>query len=391
MSWFSKKAPPKPTPPPPKAVQAVQKPVSSVKPPASTPAVPSTQSQGWHNTSHATTGGLVVEEGLTSVSENAAMAFANGQYEQAQSILTQHLTETRGDTEKIIWYLLLDLYQIQRNKMQFEKLAELFAKKFGVSPPSWADPVTQNESFFSGRNVMVLEGDLDKGIADKAKDFLRVTKDQKTCKFECSRVDLKASTNEGLNIWLETMRKVRKMKAKAVLMGETGIIDTLKALIQKEETQSTQMFWLILLELLQWRGKEEEFEDLAFQFATLFDVSPPGFDADGVMKQDLAIEAAEETIKTAPVPPAVLTEGAMDDWLDKLTEWMAENVEKQAELPFQHVERVSFEAAGSWASWSHKDVVRARRVRIVQPNHWVLVLMNMVNLMALIKAVSKKA
>ena len=388
MSWFSKKEPPKPVAPQ-KAMPAVQRPAAQGGPQA--PVAPATASMSWNATSNATTVGLVVEEGLTSVSENAAMAFSNGQYEQAQSVLTQHLTETRGETEKIIWYLLLDLYQIQRNKTQFEKLAELFAKKFGVSPPSWADQSAQNEVFFSGRNVMVLEGDLDQSITDKSKDFLRVSKAQKTCKFECSRVDLRKSTHEGLNIWLETMRKVRKMKVKAILMGETGIIDTLRTLLQDEGTAGQQIFWLLLLELLQWRGKEEEFEELAFQFATAFDVSPPGFDPEGVMKQDLANEQVEEAVKTAPLPPALLTDGAINEWLDKLSEWMSENPEKHAELPFQHVERLSFEAAGSWSSWAHKDLARARRLRIVQPNHWILVLMNMVNLLSTIKAVGKKA
>ena len=319
------------------------------------------------------------------------MFFANGQYDQAQSTLTQHLNETRGDTEKLIWYLLLDLYQVQKNKAQFEKLAELFAKKFGVSPPSWGEASTSIESQFSGRNVMILDGALDAGIEDKAKDFLRVTKEQKVCKIECSRVVLSQSTNEGLKLWLETMWRVRKLKAKATLMGEMGVIESLKEIVNEAKATrdaSKQTHWLLLLELWQWQGKEAEFEDLAFEFAVSYDLSPPGFDANGVMKADE--ESAKDNKKYPPRPPVIMTEGATNEWLDKLTKWFEFAPDGQVEIPFSQVERLSFEAAGSWSSWVHKDLVRAKRLRIGQPNHWVLVLMGMVNLLTHVKAVSRK-
>lgn len=350
------------------------------------------QAAAWTADTSATTGGLVIEESLNSVSENAAMFFANGQYDQAQSTLTQHLNETRGDTEKLIWYLLLDLYQVQRNKAQFEKLAELFAKKFSVSPPSWGDAVTSTETQFSGRNVMVLDGALDKDIEDKAKDFLRVTKEQKVCKIECSRVSLAQSTEEGLKIWLEAMYRVRKVKAKATLMGESGVIESLKEIVELAKTSRSvdkQVYWLLLLELWQWQGKEAEFEDSAFEFAVAYDLSPPGFDVAGVMKGETDVK---EVKKTPPSPPLIMTEGATNEWLDKLTKWLEDNDDGQyAEIKFSHVERLAFEAAGVWSSWAHKDLQRAKRLRLGQPNHWILVLMNMVNLSTHIKAVSRKA
>lgn len=338
-----------------------------------------------------TTGGLIIEEDKSTVSETATMFFSNGQYDQAQSVLTQHLNETRGDTEKNIWYLLLDLYQIQKNKKQFEKLAELFAKKFNVSPPSWGLMNINQETQFSGRNVIVLDGELDEGIEDKAKDFLKVSKEQKLCKIECSRVNLEKSTVAGLQIWLDTMIRVRKMKIKTTLMGEMGVIDSLKKIVdesRKSQDASKQIYWLLLFELWQWQGREDEFENVALDFAMLYNVSPPGFDISGVVRVEE--EKNEEFKKMAPLPPSIMTEGATNEWLDKLSKWMEDNKDMNAEIPFNGVERMTYDAAGAWSSWTHKDLVRVKRIRLVQPNHWILTLMNMVGLLSHIKAVNKK-
>jgi hypothetical protein len=375
----------------PKQVQPQAKVVEKTDVPAAIAQSKTTEDSQLTQKAGITTEGLVVEEGLNSVADTAAMFFANGQYDSAQSTLTQHLNETRGDTDRIIWYLLLDLYQIQKNKPQFEKLAELFAKKFGVSPPSWQEMKNQETTYFSGRNVIVLEGALDINIQDKVKDFIKTARAQKTCKIECSRVDVEQSTIDGLNLWVNMMKSVRQYKLQAVLMGEVGTIEYLKNLMSDENKNQVQPYWLLLLELYQWRGQEQEFEDLAFDFAVKFELSPPGFDIEGVMKSDAFEDVLAEKAKQMPIPPTVLTEGVMNDWLEKLSLWLCENPTQNAEIDLKSVERLSFEAAGSFSAWAHKDLNRAKRVRLVQPNNWVLVVMNMVNLLNVIKAVAKKS
>jgi ABC-type transporter Mla MlaB component len=375
MSWFNKK-------------KSVEKPNSNVVHTVSGEVRPSNQ---WSPTM-ATTAGLTVEEGLTSIGETAAMAFANGNYDQAQSVLTQHLNETRGNTEKTIWHLLIDLYQIQRNKGQFDKLADLYAKKFSTSPPSWKELELEQKSFYSGRNVIVLEGGLDVEISDKVKDFLKVTKSLKTCKIECSRVDIEKSDPTGLMLWLDAMRQVRRFGAKAVLMGETSIMPHLARQVEESREnfgEHTQVYWLLLLELLQWQGKEAEFEDLAFDFASSYDVSPPGYDASGNMQKD---GQAEKRLGAdgPPQPPALLTEGALHTWLDGVEKWAKDKDAAMLEFSFSNVERITFEAVGAWSSWAHQHAPLARRMRINQPNHWVLVIMNMVNLLQTIKATNRQ-
>jgi ABC-type transporter Mla MlaB component len=382
MSWFKKK-----TPSSEKTVQqtAVQtsapnvNTVNSAKPKAN-----------WSPTM-ATTAGLTVEEGLTSIAETAGMAFAGGNYDEAQAILTQHLNETKGATEKIIWHLLIDLYQIQKSKPQFEKVADFYAKKFNTSPPSWKETEDENKNVFSGRNVMVLDGILRQEIEDKVKDFLKITKTQKVCKIECSRVDIERSEIVGLTLWLETMRQVRKFQAQATLMGETGIVAQLTQKIDAVRdgaSQMDQIYWLLKLELLQWQGKEAEFEDLAFEFASTYDVSPPGYDASGVMQIEAGISDAHDA-RLPPKAPAILTEGALNTWMDAIDKWAANNEEGAIEVHFGHVERISFEAVGFWSSWAHQNQKTAKRLRVIQANNWVVVLMNMVNLLQTIKVINK--
>lgn len=325
---------------------------------------------------------------IPQVANDSATAFANGDYEKAQSILITHLNEAHGNTSKLVWHLLFDLYQVRKNKNQFEKLAFLFAKKFDVSPPSWVDLSIENESLFSGRNIMILEGDLDKSIYEKSKDFLRVAKRQKNCKFECSKVDISSSTEDGLKIWLETMRSARSLKVNSVLMGETGIMENLKKLISEDETKENQIFWLLLLELMQWRGKESEFEELAFLFAKEFNISPPGYEKTEAMSLFKAENKA--TLRKIATPPSILTAGVMNDWIKVLSIWIKNNPEKQADINFQNVERMSFDATNILSQWSDNNPTMVTNIRIIQPNQLILILMVMMGITNSIKIVNKK-
>ena len=320
------------------------------------------------------------------VADDAVLLFAQGKAEEAKTLLTQHLTEKRGDTDQLVWMLVLDMYQMQRNKAQFEKVAEMFAKKFGVSPPSYETAPKEEAAFFSGRNVMILDGGLTGEIADKAKDFLKSSREKKTCRLDCGRVNLEESQEAGLRLWLDTMKKLRQYKVQAVLMGDSAILEQL---YKKIEATDEQIMWLLLFELLQWSGKETVFEDFAYRFAVKFDLSPPGFDPEGCMKTP----ATSRQMKTAvdvPKPSDVLTEAQMNDWLDKVDRLLQEQDGVILESDWSHVERVTFEAAGNFSAWATRKKQEAKRLKISGANQWALAILNMVNALEKVRIGKRK-
>lgn len=318
------------------------------------------------------------------VAENAALAYANGKTEDALVILTDHLNETKGDTKKIIWFLLLDLYQIQKKRTQFEKTAEMFARRFGASPPSWSDELSNRNQYFSGRNVIIFDGALEADMQEKVDDFLKISRDLKQCRLDCGRVNLEESSNEGLKIWHHTMEQVRESSIKAVLMGDIGIVEQLKELIQKEDLdpERKRLFWLILLELFQWEGQEENFEELGFEYAMFYDISPPGWDMNGVMKtEDTEFDVTGQKIPKPEVPDEI-TESTMQTLLENIKLWLLQQSAGVAyEANFQFVTRITFEAAGYLSEWANKNSDLLPRIVVKHPNHWVLLLFFMTNLL----------
>lgn len=318
------------------------------------------------------------------VAENAALAYANGKTELAMETLTDHLNETKGATKQIIWYLLMDLHQIQKKRTQFEKTAEMFARRFDVSPPSWSDELNNRNRYSSGRNVIIFDGALDGEMKEKIEDFLKISRDLKQCRLDCGRVDLDHSTNEGLKIWHHTMEQIRESSVKAVLMGDIGIVEQLKEIIQKPDLdkERKRLFWLILLELLQWEGREDEFEDLGFEYAMFYDISPPGWDMNGIMKtEEGEFDASGQKVPRPEVPDEI-TESIMQTLLHNIQLWLAQQPEDTLyEANFQFVTRITFEAAGYFSEWVNKNPEDAARIVVKHPNHWVLVLFFMTNLL----------
>lgn len=327
------------------------------------------------------------------VAENAALAYANAKTEDAFQILIDHLNDTKGDTKKIIWYLLLDLYQIQKKRTQFEKTAEMFARRFGASPPSWSDELNNRNQYFSGRNVIIFDGALEADMREKIEDFLKISRELKQCRLDCSRVDLQQSSNDGLKIWHHTMEQVRESSIKATLMGDIGIVEQLKELIKKDDIddERKRLYWLVLLELLQWEGSEEDFEELGFEYALYYDISPPGWDMNGIMKtEDSDFDSTGQKISKPEVPDEI-TESTMQTLLENIKLWLQQQPEDVIyEANFQFVTRITFEAAGYFNEWLNKNPELTSRIVVKHPNHWVLVLFFMTNLLDKITIEYKK-
>ncbi len=233
--------------------------------------------------------GIVVEE-TSGTAESpvgeAAIQYANGQPEAAEHLLKGVLTAD----DRRPWYMLFDLYSIQNREKEFEKLALEYAMRFEASPPVWqrtggnADKPKQAEAA-----SLELPGLLDKTAADAMRQGIEAAPKNATVRIDFSHIAMVDET--GADECAKILAAARKTKRKLQIGG----VETLMALLQdlNRATHSREVHWLLLLELYQTLGQQDEFENLAVDFAVRFELSPPSW---------VEVQAAE-VVQTKPAEP----------------------------------------------------------------------------------------
>jgi ABC-type transporter Mla MlaB component len=255
---------------------------------ASAPATDAQATEALFATSTGTSG-IVVEEtsgAPQSPVDEAAILYARGQSEVAERMLRRILAKV----DRRAWHMLFDLYCVQNREKEFEQLALNYAMRFETSPPLWqkmgngaAKPQQAQAA------SLALPGLLDKTAAAALREGVESTAKNAVVRIDFSRIAMidEAGADECTRI----LAAARKAKRKLQVSG----VDTLSALLQdlNRATHSRAVHWLLLLELYQTLGLQENFEDLAVDYAVRFEVSPPSWSE---------VQAAE-VVKAAPAEP----------------------------------------------------------------------------------------
>ena len=151
--------------------------------------------------------------------------------------------------------------------------------------------------------------------------------------------------------------------------------------------ENEQLFWLIYLEILQWKGKQEEFEELALDFAMKFELSPPGWEDQGIMTFNNNNQE-EDTIS--------LEKNYSINNISALTQIIDENLTKgnKAEIDLLHVDRIDFSAAGTISHHIQEIISHSensnKKIIFKNPNELILVLFEMVGVSEFIDIIPRK-
>ena len=329
--------------------------------------------------------GFLEKHGLNEASKKAALAYAEGRDDEAKKHLVDHLNQTKGEAEKIVWYMLLDIHQIRKDKAQFGKIADLFAKKFSHSPPSWKEDLESRE-ILSGRNVLNLQGGITQSNAAKIKDFLQAAENLAYGQINFAEMVLAQTDRVGISLITSTLSKLREKRVKISLIDPMTLIDTLK---EKIEQSAHQEEWLLLMELLQWSAAEEEFEEFAFQYANRYDLSPPGFDT--IWGREDAIKNTTESLMEPR--DKVIGSDEMKNWLQTTKNHLSKNHQVEMDVSFERVERISTEGIDYWLDWlkSNKEFEFSKKISIVGINHLILGVLEIKGVLPHLKVMKKKS
>ena len=231
--------------------------------------------------------GIVVEDTTgapQSPLDEAAILYASGQNEAAE----QALKGSVAAGNRRAWHMLFDLYAVQNREKELEQLSLAYAMRFETSPPV-RQPLAQAASgkAKSGQTASVeLPGLLDKNAAAALKAEIAKAAKNDVVRIDFSHIEM--VDEPGAEACVQVLAAARKARVKLRLSGVDRLIALLQDLLRA--THSRAVHWLLLLELHQTLGQQENFENLAVDYAVHFEVSPPSWSE---------VEAAE-VVQAAP-------------------------------------------------------------------------------------------
>lgn len=228
---------------------------------------------------------IEVEEGspeMPAAIEEAAVLFANGQTAEAYARLKKALEgEDLGAWKLQVWLMMFDVLQQLGKKAEFEERSLEFVVKFERSAPVWVDlppAPKQNPALKTGGAATVaLTGTLGAQSAAALDQLRKAAERQPRLRLDFAK--LQGIDPAGCKLLLETLRAFKAAKKEVWLTGEATILRLLRAAAKAGDTSVDAAAWLLLLELYQMVGMQNEFEEAAVDYAVTYEVSPPSWEA----------------------------------------------------------------------------------------------------------------
>jgi anti-anti-sigma regulatory factor len=251
---------------------------------------------------------IEVEEGVAEMPaavEEAAVLFANGQTGEAHARLASALAgEELGAWKLQVWLMTFDVLQHLGKKAEFEERSLEFVVKFERSAPVWVDAAPapkQNPALKTGGAATVsLGGTLGAQRAGALEQLRKAAERQPKLRLDFAK--LQGIEAAGSKLLLDTLRGFKAGKKEVWLTGEATLIKLLREGAKAGDTSVDSNSWLLLLELYQMLGLQNEFEEAAVDYAVTYEVSPPSWevpparpkDAEMAMSQPVATIAADD-------------------------------------------------------------------------------------------------
>ena len=219
--------------------------------------------------------------------EEAAVLFANAQDDAVRAVLENAVRIHRSGPGERLWLMLFDVYQLSGTRPPFEALGIDYARSFEKSPPGWRDKARSRPVALAVASLLFpgeLCGDNDAAFAALARAL------EKNRRLHLDLSQLARLDTPGCARLLAQLQQSRKARHEIDIVGRDTLATLLEACIETGRAES-QACWLLLLEVYQWRGQYEAFEELAIDYAVTFEVSPPSWEVARVAAPEPALPA----------------------------------------------------------------------------------------------------
>jgi len=289
---------------------------------------------------------LSAAAGQAPVIEEAAILYANGQTGEAKARLLHAIQfEALGASVERVWIMLLDLHQELGEQAAFEARALDFAVMFERSAPAWRvrsqgpDPLSQT----SGGSVVSLTGRLSAASAPQVAKVRELASKSRLLRIDFSK--LKGADAEGCKLLLSLLQSIRQRGADAMFSGESVLLGALIAGTPSGDRRVDPALWLLRLEILQWQGRQSEFDDVALAYAVTYEVSPPGYEPRAGRTLEASGEGASQTNAEGMVRAPREISGRADAFFRKVIDAARDRVSVQVDCA--ELKRMDFISAGT--------------------------------------------
>ena len=322
--------------------------------------------------------------------EQVARVFAAGKAMEARKLL-ESAVQAGGTDEagEAAWWLLFDVYRALAAQEAFDKLAIEFAQRFEKSPPAWnLQPVVataQPGTADAGRASVALTGKLNARCAPQFGKLVAVAGTRSMLRLDLSK--LQEADNGGCQLLLDTIQALKKTDCELVFGDAEHLADMLQAKVSMGQREN-EAVWLLLLELYQWLGLVDSFEEQAVGYAVTFEVSPPSM----VPKRKAAVampahEFSEISVEEETVAVLTLEGELLQATATRFAEMAQALAEVAAEdeivVDFTRLQRIDESSAMALQQALSEVPHEARNVRLAGCNHLVATLLEMAGVGAL--------
>lgn len=208
---------------------------------------------------------------LSPAAEEAAMLYANNLTDRTLELLLSVVKEGTPDLDA--WLMLFDLYQQKGMQNEFEELALNFVFKFERSPPAWREIKATSAALNQKHDTFAFSGELSAASESQFDEMARIAGNTDQLHLDFSAIESVAPA--GCTLLLQALRNVRKSGHPITIIGLSHLVQLMQSEINSVPEREQH---ILLLELYQVKGMQAEFDDLALQYATKFEVSPPSWE-----------------------------------------------------------------------------------------------------------------
>jgi len=248
--------------------------------------------------------------GGSSVIDETAILFSNGQLDAAEAVLRAGLRrDDLGSATRMAWHMLFELVNQRGDRAAFEQLTMDYALRFENSPPAWMNYVEAAPSrpavkaapqavTQSGAPSVRLPHLIDAGIVGLLEQLRGLTAAHAAVQLDVS--DARSVDIAGASLLLRVLSAFKRSHRELTLVGAAGFADVLSRAVESGRRDPSDALWMLLLEVLRMLNKHEEFEEAAIQYCITFEVSPPSWEP----------PAANLKVAAASNAPAALADSA---------------------------------------------------------------------------------
>lgn len=313
--------------------------------------------------------------------EEAAIRYANGDHEGAESGLMQVLEQHRQDDPEQqleLWMTLFDLYRATGQQDRFESLAIDFAAQYSRSAPLWFSlpdqlglQVSSSDPAGDAPGRREFSWNAPQRLAVSSVAALQASVERAASPWTLAWSRIAGIDDAAVPLLADLFTRWADKQGQFVFSGVDRLETLLEIMTQSGDRTSGTEWWRLRMSALRLMGRPDEFELVALDYCVTFEVSPPSWVAPKCSySDDNASATAQPQVNerdmlasdfgelTLPPPidngPAALLSGVIEGDAVPLLQPLQELVKPGVPLVIacDKLMRIDFAAAGSVLNWA---------------------------------------